>query len=111
MKPHRPKSRAKKPLTVHAGVDRPHERLGSIVPSGVHPADSNPPRHPRRLANEHSRMADRLVRTEAHMDHFLRALSHDMGANFLVMENSLRQLKHSCAETPLPAVVEAANHV
>jgi signal transduction histidine kinase len=112
MKPHRPKSRSKKPLTVHAGVNGPHERLGAIVPTGLPPADTvNPSLHPRRLANENSRMAERLVRTEAHMDHFLRALSHDMGANFLVMENSLRQLKHSCAEAPLPAVVEAANHV
>jgi signal transduction histidine kinase len=56
-------------------------------------------------------MAEQLARTEAQMDHFLRALSHDMGANFQVMEGSLRALKRSCGEASPPEVLEAACHV
>jgi signal transduction histidine kinase len=65
-----------------------------------------------RLRQEGDRMAQQLRRTQSQMDHFLRAISHDMGANFMLLDSSFRQMKRSIqAHSPLPAAIEAASHV
>jgi signal transduction histidine kinase len=65
-----------------------------------------------RLRHENERMAQQLRRTQSQMDHFLRAISHDMGANFMLLDNSFRQMKRTIGgQAPLPAAVEAAAHV
>lgn len=45
------------------------------------------------------------------MDHFVRALSHDMSANFMVLEDSLRRLKRSQQRNPLADLAENFAHV
>jgi signal transduction histidine kinase len=65
-----------------------------------------------RLRQEAERMARQLRRTQSQMDHFLRAISHDMGANFMLLDSSFRQMQRTIqAQSPLPAAVEAASHV
>lgn len=55
----------------------------------------------RRLQQENARMAEQLQRTQAQLDHFLKAISHDMGANLMLLDNSFKQLKKQVV--PLPA--------
>lgn len=46
------------------------------------------------------------------MDHFVRALSHDMTANLMLLESSLREVQATCAEkTPLDGLTEGLAHV
>lgn len=45
------------------------------------------------------------------MDHFVRALSHDMAANFMVLEDSLRRLKRKLGHNPLAELTENFAHV
>ena len=45
------------------------------------------------------------------MDHFVRALSHDMSANFMVLEDSLRRLKRNHGRNPLSELSENFAHV
>lgn len=43
--------------------------------------------------------ADAAGAAHEELDYLVRALSHDMGANFMLLENSFRQLKRSLIET------------
>jgi signal transduction histidine kinase len=56
-------------------------------------------------------MVQELERSHAEMDHFVRALSHDMGAHFLLLEHSLHELQESCEEAPRPRMTEAVAHI
>lgn len=66
-----------------------------------------------RLLEDYRQMVRRMQETHADLDHFVRALSHDMNANFIVMEHSFSQLEQSlhsgCPE--LPRLRELASHV
>ncbi|MGE0609779.1 MAG: ATP-binding protein [Pirellulales bacterium] len=72
----------------------------------------------KRLQQENARMAEQLQRTQAQMDHFLRAISHDMGANLMLLDSSFRQMKRQSV-VPMPAdgsnapppTTDAAAHV
>jgi len=46
------------------------------------------------------------------MDHFVRALSHDMTANLMLLESSLREVQASCATaSPAPQLTQGLAHV
>ncbi|MBX3413212.1 MAG: HAMP domain-containing histidine kinase [Pirellulales bacterium] len=51
------------------------------------------------------------ARESEQMDHFVRALSHDMSANFMVLEASLRKLKRNHGRNPLGELSENFAHV
>lgn len=55
--------------------------------------------------------ADPRKRDTAELDHFVRALSHDMSANFMVLEDSLRRLKRNQVRQPLADLAESFAHV
>ena len=45
------------------------------------------------------------------MDHFVRALSHDMGANLMLLESTLKEVQASCAEkSPVEGLREGLAH-
>ncbi|HZZ73168.1 MAG TPA: HAMP domain-containing sensor histidine kinase [Pirellulales bacterium] len=46
----------------------------------------------------------RLEWKAAEMDHFVRALSHDMTANSLLLESTFHELRASCGREPAPSV-------
>ena len=52
-----------------------------------------------------------LLRTHHELDHFVRSLSHDMSANFMMLENCVQQLKSSCSRHTLPDVLDGVSHV
>jgi len=64
-----------------------------------------------RIDRQHRHHLAHLQRATADLDHFVRSLSHDMSANFMVLESSFRQLKRSCNEQPAPEVTEGVTHV
>ncbi len=46
------------------------------------------------------------------MDHFVRALSHDMTANLMLLESSLREVQATCATaSPSPGLTQGLAHV
>lgn len=55
-------------------------------------------------------MVRQLRRNYDELDHFVRALSHDMSANFLLLESSFSQLK-GLLDKPSPALGQAVAHV
>lgn len=66
----------------------------------------------RRIQQENTRLAKQLEQTESQLNHFLRAISHDMGANLMLLDSSFRQLKKTVATgTPAEGAAEAAEHV
>lgn len=58
-----------------------------------------------------SAMAQQLSRTHRELDHFVRALSHDMSANFMLLDHSFRQFKRSCDSGPLAGLSGNLAHV
>lgn len=64
-----------------------------------------------RLEREHVRMARQLRRVHEDLDHFVRALSHDMNANFMLLESSFGRLKHELTDTSTPTVAEIVSHI
>ncbi|HEV3339422.1 MAG TPA: hybrid sensor histidine kinase/response regulator [Pirellulales bacterium] len=53
----------------------------------------------------------RLDRAHQELDHFVRALSHDMKANFMLLDHSFRELRQSYGRTPLDGLTEGFSHV
>ncbi len=53
----------------------------------------------RRLRRENAHMLEQLRHAGLEFDHFVRALSHDMIANFMLLESSFSQLRSSLAPT------------
>ena len=45
----------------------------------------------------------RLDRAHRELDHVVRALSHDMKANFMLLDHSFRELRRSCNGAPWTA--------
>lgn len=53
----------------------------------------------------------RLDRAHQELDHFVRALSHDMKANFMLLDHSFRELRRSCGHAPLDGLTDGFSHV
>ena len=53
----------------------------------------------------------RLDRAHRELDHFVRALSHDMKANFMLLDHSFRQLRRSYGCAPLDGLTDGFSHV
>jgi signal transduction histidine kinase len=53
----------------------------------------------------------RLDRAHRELDHFVRALSHDMKANFMLLDHSFRELRRSCDRAPLSGRTDGFSHV
>jgi len=62
-----------------------------------------------RTASRHE--AEQLRRSHVEMDHFVRALSHDLTANFMLLENSFHQARRAEAKAPAGGLVDAWRHV
>ena len=54
----------------------------------------------RRLRRENAHMLEQLRHAGREFDHFVRALSHDMFANFMLLESSFSQLRCALDHTP-----------
>jgi signal transduction histidine kinase len=70
----------------------------------------------RAISASHSRTASRheaeqLRRSHVEMDHFVRALSHDMTANFMLLESSFAQARRAEDQAPARGLIEAWRHV
>lgn len=63
------------------------------------------------LEREYSRVTRQLHQSHDELDHFVRALSHDMSANFMLLENSFGRLAGSLEEVASPDLNELAAHV
>jgi len=63
------------------------------------------------LEREHIQMARQLRRVHQDMDHFIRALSHDMNANFMLLESSFGRLKDSLDSASPEEVAQIVAHV
>ena len=64
-----------------------------------------------RLAQQNAKMVDQLRKSNAELDHFVRAMSHDMNANLMVLEDSLRRLKKSHDNAALNEISDGFAHV
>ncbi len=64
-----------------------------------------------RLSAQNRQLMQQLNRTNQELDHFMRSLSHDMSANFMVLETSFNELKHRCDERHEVNLVEGVTHV
>ncbi len=53
------------------------------------------------LRQQNTRMERQVQRAHDELNHFVRALSHDMNANFMLLEHSFARLKDSLDEEPL----------
>lgn len=53
----------------------------------------------------------RLHRAHHELDHFVRALSHDMNANFMLLDHSFRALRRSYVGAPLEGLTDGFSHV
>jgi signal transduction histidine kinase len=53
----------------------------------------------------------RLDRAHRELDHFVRVLSHDMKANFMLLDHSFRELRRSCGHAPLEGLTDGFSHV
>lgn len=71
--------------------------------------DRNDPR--RGLQRQYADAIQQLHQSHEEFDHFVRALSHDMNANFMLLEGSFSRLKSLVAKPSRPDVEEAVTHV
>lgn len=53
----------------------------------------------------------RLHRAHDELDHFVRALSHDMNANFMLLDHSFRALRRASAGPSLEGLTDGFSHV
>ncbi|MGH7139948.1 MAG: hypothetical protein ACREHD_29770, partial [Pirellulales bacterium] len=53
----------------------------------------------------------RLEESERKLNHFVRALSHDMNANFMLLDHSFRALRRSYGRAPLEGLTDGFSHV
>lgn len=65
------------------------------------------------LQRDYREMVRRMNESHDQVDHLVRALSHDMNANFMVMENSFSRLQRAlrAGEEVTPDLTEVAAHV
>jgi len=64
-----------------------------------------------RLKKQNATMVEQLRRAHAELDHFVRALSHDMSANFMLLDQSFRQLRGACPQAPDAGMHDVFSHV
>lgn len=64
-----------------------------------------------RRSREERATFQRLHRAHYELDHFVRALSHDMNANFMLLDHSFRALRRSCGGAPLAGLIDGFSHV
>lgn len=64
-----------------------------------------------RLKQQNAKMVEQLRRAHAELDHFVRALSHDMSANFMLLDQSFRQLRRNRAQAPAADAEDVFSHV
>jgi len=76
-------------------------------------AHENPIETPRphRSDREFAAMVHRVERSHEELDHFVRALSHDMSANFMLLEDSFSRLKRSIDDPAQPDRQDLVAHV
>jgi signal transduction histidine kinase len=75
-------------------------KLDRFVDTPARPPQCDPPA-----------LVDEIRRSHEEMDHFVRALSHDMSANFMLLEDSFSRLKRSIDQSQRPDMRELATHV
>jgi len=63
------------------------------------------------MAKLNQDMSRQLERSHREIDYLVRALSHDMNANFMVLESSFRQLKRNCPRESVGDLVTQFAHV
>lgn len=63
------------------------------------------------LPSEHDRLVEQLRRSRDELDHLVRALSHDMTANFMLLDSSFAQLKRSLHTASAEEVDQSVAHV
>ncbi|MBN2023892.1 MAG: HAMP domain-containing histidine kinase [Pirellulales bacterium] len=68
-------------------------------------------KHGASLARDNAHVVRQLRRTRRELDHVIRALSHDMSANFMLLEDSFSRLRRSLDVAPAHKLVEMADHV
>jgi len=56
-------------------------------------------------------LAEQMRREHEELDYLVRALSHDMNANFMLLQNSFRHLQRSTAEVATPQVEDDLAHL
>lgn len=105
-------------IGVSLTILRPKERFAPAVTIVQEAAMNNtrPSRNDRTdshrgLQRQYSEVLQQLHQSHAEFDHFVRALSHDMSANFMLLDGSFGRLKGLLANTPQPEVGEALAHV
>lgn len=64
-----------------------------------------------KLGRQYEQMVQEVRRNQEEMDHFVRALSHDMNANFMLLDNSFSQFKAAVDLRDRPNLAELASHV
>ncbi|NQT16049.1 MAG: hypothetical protein HQ582_25055, partial [Planctomycetes bacterium] len=64
-----------------------------------------------KLRRESTHTVERLRRSHDHLSHNVRALSHDMTANFMLIESSFSQLKRKLADPATPETNSVVAHV
>jgi signal transduction histidine kinase len=77
-----------------------------MSPSSIKIIDSNAG-----SGSEYSRMAREVRRSHDEMDHLVRALSHDMSAHFMLLENSVARLASSLDELSQEDLEQNVTHV
>jgi signal transduction histidine kinase len=63
------------------------------------------------IANENQRLLEQLCRSRDELDHFVRALSHDMTANFMLLDSSFARLKRSLQTADRDELDQEVAHV
>lgn len=61
--------------------------------------------------NENERLLEQLSRSRDELNHFVRALSHDMTANFMLLDSSFSQLKRSLGKAEPEELAQLVAHV
>jgi signal transduction histidine kinase len=96
----------------------PNEPPVSILPSReelamtiLRPSPPNPSQRQWELRRQCNHALDELRRSHEELDHFVRALSHDMTANFMLLEASFGRLKGLLEDPPRADRQEAVTHV
>lgn len=64
-----------------------------------------------RIDAEHASHVRRLEQSHRELGQLVRSLSHDMTANFMVLENCFQQVKSSFHDRPAPALTAGVSHV
>jgi len=63
------------------------------------------------LRRRNAQVVKQLRRTHEESEHFVRALSHDMNANFMLLESSFRRLKESLEDSDQSELGQVIAHV